>query len=394
MPRLSGATGEENRHMHIGFSSFVLQGGKSGVASYVTNFLSALQEEDRENTYDILIPADEKHLVPLHNPNFRMREIPRSLSNPVPNIFWHNLALPAICQQEKYDLVHVPSYRRLPWIKGVPVVATVHDLATFHVAGKYDSARMFYNHRVVPSLIRRADRVVTVSHFTREDVINLVGYPPERISVVYPGLNHAVYRPVPREECGPRLSQRFRLEKPYVVFVSRLEHPAKNHVRLIEAFERLKARKRSDLQLVLAGADWNGAEHVKARAARSAVSADILLTGFLALEDIPVLYSGCSLMVYPSLFEGFGLPLIEALACGAPVICSNTSSMREIAGDRFATFDPENPDEIASCMEEALERGRTPERKAADLAFAAGFQWSETAKRMMEVYAQTKGIAK
>ena len=376
--------------MRIGFSSFVLQGGKSGVASYVINLLAALQDEDRENVYDILIPADETQLVPLRNPNFRMTAVPRALSNPVPNILWHNLALPVRCRREKYDLVHVPSYRRLPWIKGAPIVATVHDLATLHIAGKYDAARMFYNRRMVPSLIRRADHVVAVSQFTRDDIVNLVGYPPERITVIYSGINHAVYKPVSKAECAARLAGKYRIEKPYVVFVSRLEHPAKNHVQLIEAFERLKARKRSDLQLVLAGADWNGAEHIKSRAARSTVSADILLTGFVPLEDIPALYSGCSLMVYPSLFEGFGFPIVEALACGAPVICSNTSSMREIAGDRFATFSPENPDEIADCMEAALSRERTPERRAADLAYAASFQWSDTARRLMDVYAQTR----
>jgi glycosyltransferase involved in cell wall biosynthesis len=376
--------------MRIGFSSFVLQGGKSGVASYIVNLLAALQEEDRQNTYDILIPEDEKQLVSVKNPNFRMTGIPRSQSNPVPNILWHNLALPGRCRQEKYDLVHIPSYRRIPWIKGAPVVATVHDLATLRISGKYDAARMFYNRRIVPSLIRRADRVITVSEFTRNEVIELVGYPPERITVIYHGLNHAVYKPVSREECAERLGAKYKLDKPYIVFVSRLEHPAKNHVRLIEAFEILKSRKRTGLQLVLAGADWNGAEQIRERAARSPVAKDIVLTGFVALEDIPALYSGCTLMVYPSLFEGFGFPLLEALACGAPVICSNTSSMRELAGDRLATFDPEKPEEIADRMEEALARERTPDKKAADLAYAASFRWSETARRTMAVYAQTR----
>lgn len=376
--------------MNIGFSSFVLQGGKSGVASYIVNLLAALQEEDRANRYDILIPDDEKPLISLRNPNFRLTGIPRSQSNPVPNILWHNLSLPGRCRREKYDVVHIPSYRRIPWVKGAPVVATVHDLATLRIAGKYDAARMFYNRRIVPSLIRRADRVITVSEFTRNEVLELVGYPAERITVIYHGLNHSVYRPVSRAECAERLGTKYKLEKPYIVFVSRLEHPAKNHVRLIEAFEILKARKRSELQLVLAGADWNGAGHIRERVARSPVAKDIVLTGFVALEDIPALYSGCTLMVYPSLFEGFGFPILEALACGAPVICSNTSSMRELAGDRIATFNPEKPEEIAGRMEEALSRERTPEKRATDLAYAAGFLWSKTARSTMDVYEQAR----
>jgi glycosyltransferase involved in cell wall biosynthesis len=255
---------------------------------------------------------------------------------------------------------------------------------------KYDRARMFYNRSIVPTLIRRADRIITVSRFTASDLVNLVGYPEDRITVIYPGINKQAYHPVPAGECLARLRSKYRLDAPFVVFVSRVEHPAKNHLRLIQAFELLKARRPSDLKLVLAGADWNGAETVKSYAARSAVARDVVFTGFVPIEDIPYFYSGCEVMAYPSLFEGFGFPLVEAMACGAPVVCSNTSSMKEIAGDLAPTFDPVNVDAIAGALEVALARGKNAETRERGIAYAGTFDWKQTAMKVMDVYTMTR----
>ncbi len=372
--------------MNLAFSAFVLQGGRTGVASYVTNLLAALQAGPRGHAMDVLVPESDQALLPISNPHFRKTVVAQRWAAPIPAILWHNLALPARSRREHYDLVHIPSYRRIPWRKGTRIVATVHDLATLHMDGKYDAARMFYNRRIVPSLIRRADHVITVSRFTRDDLVSLVGYPAERITVIYEGINHAVYRPLPKDVCRARLAEKHGLHKPFIVFVSRVEHPAKNHVRLIEAFELLKNRRRLDVQLVMAGADWNRADVVKERAARSPVADDIRFTGFVSLEEIPMLYSCCEAMVYPSLFEGFGFPIIEALACGAHVACSNTTSMREIAGECVPTFDPLNVEEIAQKMDEILTRGHNPALSEAGCAYAAGFRWEDTARQTLDVY--------
>lgn len=376
--------------MNIGFSACVLQGGRTGVASYVVNLLQTLQEVDTVNNYDLLIPNADQKLIRDGFPHFRKTIISDALSKPVQNILWHNLVLPGLARREAYDLVHIPSYRRLPFIKGTKVVATVHDLATLHMDNKYDAARMFFNRRIVPSLIRRADHVITVSHFTAADLVSLIGYPKERISVIYSGINRQAYRPVPIDECRQQLKAKYGLASPFIVFVSRVEHPAKNHLRLLQAFEQLKARHPSELKLVLVGADWNGAEVVKDYAARSPVARDIVFTGFTPLADIPYFYSACEVMAYPSLFEGFGFPIIEAMSCGASVICSNTSSMKEIAEDWVPTFDPLDVEAIASAMEQALRLGKTADLSARGIAYAARFKWEETAKQVMAVYQSVK----
>ncbi len=376
--------------MNIGFSACVLQGGRTGVASYVINLLHTLQAVDTVNRYDILIPAGDQALIRDGAASFRKTILPPALATPVANILWHNTVLPGRSRREQYDLVHVPSYRRLPWVKGTKIVATVHDLATLHLDHKYDAARMFYNRRIVPSLIRRADHVITVSHFTADDLVNRVGYPADKITVIYSGINRQAYHPIPADECRIRLKAKYSLESPFIVYVSRVEHPAKNHLRLIQAFEQIKARTPSDLKLVLAGADWNGADTVRAYAARSPVARDLIFTGFVPLEDIPYFYSGCEFMAYPSLFEGFGFPIVEAMACGAPVICSNTSSMKEIALDLAPTFDPTDVDAIAGALETALGRGKNADQAARGRAYAKTFDWNETAKKVMAVYCKTQ----
>ncbi len=369
-------------HMRIGVSTFVMQGGKSGVAAYIRNLLRFLQEEDAENTYDLLMARDEADLIPLTNPNFEKRLYSPVISKPLLNLVWHNMGLP----QKKYDVLHIPSYRRIPLLKRTKVVATVHDLAAFSVDGKYDRARMFFNREIVPSMIRNADHVIAVSHATKDDLVRLVGYPEKKISVIYSGIDHTLFRPTSKDEARRKLALLHGLEKPFFTYVSRLEHPAKNHVCLIEAFERFKLENDSAHQLVFAGADWNGADAIRARAAESPVKGDIVFLGFVPIQTLPLLYSGCDLMIYPSLFEGFGFPIVEALACGAPVACSNTSSMRELAGDLLPTFDPSSADELFRTMETVVSKGWSAEARARGMELARTYDWRKTARRIMEVY--------
>ena len=138
--------------MNIGFSTFVLEGGRSGLSTYILELLRALQQEDRDNVYRILMARNEADLLPLTNPNFSRMAVAPLLNRPLPNLVWHNTALAA--GMGKFDLLHIPSARRIPFVKRTRVVATVHDLAAFAVDDKYDRARMVFNRKVVPAMIR------------------------------------------------------------------------------------------------------------------------------------------------------------------------------------------------------------------------------------------------
>lgn len=370
------------RFMKIGFSTFVMQGGRSGVGTYICNLIRFLQEADRENRYELLARADEAGLLPLNNPNFSHRLYPPPVGHPVFNLLWHNIGLP----QKRYDLLHIPSLRRIPLLRRTRVVATVHDLAAFAIAHKYDPARMLFNRRVAPAMIRGADRVIAVSRATRDDLIRLIGYPEERITVIYSGVDHELYRPIDRAAAQRGLLELHGLDKPFIFYVSRLEHPAKNHIRLIEAFERFKLENDSAHQLVFAGADWSGSEVIYARAAESPVHDDIRFLGYVPTPSLPLLYGACDLMIYPSLFEGFGLPVAEALACGTPVACSDIPSLREIAGDQVPLFDPYDVESLFRALERAVSAGRSTEPRARGMELAKRFDWRETARQTLAVY--------
>jgi glycosyltransferase involved in cell wall biosynthesis len=183
------------------------------------------------------------------------------------------------------------------------------------------------------------------------------------------------------------------LQKPFFLYVARLEHPAKNHVRLISAFELFKAQTGSDWQLIFAGSDWHGAETIHQSIEASPVANDIKSLGFVKDEDLPNLYRAAGAFVYPSLYEGFGMPPIEAMACGCPVISSTRGSLGEVVGDAAAIVDPEEVKSMASALETFASSASTRDRfRVAGLKRAAQFDWARTAERTLEVYKKALSV--
>lgn len=369
----------------IGFSSFVLQGGRTGVATYIVNLLNHLKELDKENKYEVMVPECDRHLLPKSGGNFQQLTVASCLTGPIWSIIWHNTILPLLTDRLDFDILHIPTYRRVPRFKKCKVVATVHDLAPLTLEKKYDAARTFYNVRLVPRLLRHCDHLITVSHCTKQDILHFVGVPEEKISVIYPGIDRETFQPMDKAKAVDRLHERYGLDDPFMVYVSRVEHPAKNHIALIKAFEVFKLRNYSSHKLVLAGAYWPGADEVFQFARTSPVRDEIMFLGFVPTQDIVALYSCCDLTVHPSLFEGFGFPVIEAAACGSPVISADTSSLSELCKGYFPLFDPRNPEDMCHSMEYCLSSYGEKERQRG-MAYAASFDWSKTARAVAEVY--------
>lgn len=380
--------------MRIAWTSYVLDQGRSGIATYIQSLLRALDCASEEHEYDIWLAKGSERYLPKLGPHMHLRYSAPVIEHPIVNILWHNLQLPFEAGRYGYDLVHVPSIRRIPLVKGCPVVATIHDLAVFSMPDKYSWPRVFYHKQILRRLVHRCDQVITVSNYTKEDIIRHTGFPEERIHVIYSGLDTEVYRPLAVADSKEHLQKTYGLSQPMIVYVSRLEHPAKNHLRLIQAFEQFKQQHDSPHVLVLAGPDWNGADEVKNYAAQSPISDQIVFLGSIPRDDIVRLYSACEFMAFPSLFEGFGFPLLEALACGARVICSDSTALSELALGYAETFDPYSVEEIAASMEHAIERSFTNEEKERGIEYARSFQWDKTAREVLEVYQECgKGVS-
>ncbi len=373
--------------MRIGFTTSVIQRGKTGVAQYVFALLRALLPYVGKNKFNLFILEEDLPLFDFAKGKMNFIPVAEKFRPAVRNVLWHHTHLPALARQLKLDVLHAPSYRRLLWRKPCPIVGTIHDLAPFHVTGKYDWKRMLYGRVIVKPLARRQDAVIAVSENTARDLELFFGLGRDRVNVVWNGIDHLRFQAGNVSAAKATVSNRWKLDRPFFLYVSRLEHPAKNHVRLIQAFTQFKAETKSDWLLALGGSDWDGADAIYAAAKASRFAADIHFLGFVDDPSLPGLYHATDVFVYPSLFEGFGFPPIEAMACGIPVISSARGSLREVVADAALTIEPEDVGCIATALATMF---RSPEERAnwrtKGFVNARRFDWSTNAAETMAIY--------
>ena len=373
--------------MRIGLSTSVIQRGQTGVGQYVLALVRAFRAFVERHEFSLFVLENDLPLFRFTEKTMRLIPVAERFRAPVKNILWHQTQLPALARRLQLDVLHVPSYRRLLWPRPCPQVATIHDLASFHIARKYDWKRMLYARVVVPRLMRRQDKIIAISETTARDITACFGLPAERITMIHNGIDHGRFFPGPRAEAKAALAERYRLDQPFFLYVARLEYPAKNHVRLIAAFNQFKAATRSTWQLALAGGDWHGAEVIHAAVRQSPFARDIRCLGFVSDDDLPTLYRAAEVFVYPSLYEGFGLPPVEAMACGCPVLSSTRGALREVVGDATATADPEDTNALIFQLTRLVtDAGLREHLRASGLNQAARFDWRKSAAATLEVY--------
>lgn len=378
--------------MKIGLSTTMIQGGKGGIGQYVFALVKALLAERPDIKLHLFTLRDEIPLFDFAKGQVEIIPVEESVRSPIKNILFHQLTVPKEAKQHGLELLHVPSYRRMIWSQSIPTVATIHDLAPFHVKGKYDMARMFYGKVVVKQIARRQQRIIAISKNTARDIQQFFGIPIKSQKLILNGIDHSRFNPGDRATAKALLAKNHSLLRPFFLYISRLEHPAKNHVRLIEAFEDFKRENDSRWQLVFAGGDWHGAEVIHTRAAESEFSDDIRFLGFVDDDDVPDLYRAADVFVYPSLFEGFGLPPVEAMACGCPVVSSRAGSLDEVVSDAAATIDPLKVGDITTKLTH-LATNAEARQALVEKGFenAQRFHWSTNAQQVAKVYEQVLG---
>ena len=368
----------------------------------VRQFGSEVVEETPPNH---LTTQPPNHLT-TQPPNHLTIQAPRWTRRPVASMLWHLFVLPFWIRRHRREFdgfVICAANRRVCAWYPLPTTATVHDLANFHIPGKYSRLRMFYLAHVLPHYAKKAQRLVAVSEATKADMVKFWHCREKDVTVLYNGLvvkqfgsevvkqlgsevveetppNHLTTKPPNHPTTKPPNYQT-------LLYISRIEHPGKNHVRLIEAYSRLPRSLAEAHPLVIAGADWKDAEVVHEAAAKSPHADLIRFTGFVANEDMPRLWEEAGFYVFPSLFEGFGLSLVEAMAKGIPCACSNNGSLCEIAADVAITFDPENVDDIASALGRLLSEPEAERaaRVARGLEHIKKFSWADHAKGIVRL---------
>jgi len=279
------------------------------------------------------------------------------------------------------DLFHATDHL-LPHFRRIKSVFTLHDLIfLFHPETHKPMNRWFLT-LMMPRFLRAADAVIAVSECTKRDAIRFYSIPEEKITVIYEGVSPR-FRPA-NPEAVRAVREKYGLPERFILYVGTIE-PRKNLTTLLEAFHHLLATR--DLRLVFVGKKGWLYEGFFRRLRELGLEDRVIFTGYVPDEDLPAIYSAADLFVFPSLYEGFGLPVLEAMACGTPVVCSNTSSLPEVAGDAAILVDPTDVRALAGAMERVLtDEHLRAEIYAKGLGRARQFTWAKAAQETLKVY--------
>jgi glycosyltransferase involved in cell wall biosynthesis len=372
--------------MRIGIDYTAAARQRAGIGRYTRELVNALLKLESPYRYVIfaavggLDPSCRKeNIAPLHG-HTEIRTL--SLSDDWLARLWHRLRLPVPVEAitGPINLFYSPDFVLPPTRSTTRTLLTVHDLSFLRYPEAFVPPLCRYLEQVVPRSVARADLVLADSAHTRADLVNLLGTPAQKVRVLYSGVD-ARFCPQPEEGERQRLQARYGVgERPYILAVGTIQ-PRKNYPRLIQAFGRLDV----EAQLVIAGAPGWLYQDTLTEAEKYGDRVRIL--GFVNDEDLPALYRNAVLFVFPSLYEGFGLPVLEAMACAVPVVCSNASSLPEVAGHAALLVDPLDTDGLAQAIAMALtDADLRREMVARGLAQAAQFTWKRAATQLHEAF--------
>ena len=358
---------------------------KAGLGRYARTLAEHLVAEDRANEYaafaygnfraDALPPALRalpRLNIPLDARPWRMGIwLAHALNAPLDRAFPH------------VDLFHATEHL-LPRFKKIKTVFTLHDLIFQFFPEYHLPLNRWFLVNAMPHFLRRADAIIAVSECTKRDAITTYQLPPEKITVIHEGVNPAL-KPETEANKIAKVRSKYAHNEPFLFFVSTIE-PRKNVIALVDSLRVLRARGYSQRLLIAGRKGWlyqATFKHVKKTGMESVV--DFL--DYVPDEDLPALFAACDAFVFPSLYEGFGLPPLEAMACGAPVVASNTSALPEILGDAALLVNPREVGAIADAIERVItNRALRDELRAKGIAQAAKFSWERAARETLNVY--------
>jgi len=360
-----------------------------GVGTYIRNVVRTLGKLDRENKYLLIgSPAKVKEIGSLP-PNFHT--VP--LMEPERSVQGYR-QFRAILKRFKCDLVHIPNLFSIPRALPCPYVMTVHDMLEHMSRAREQNGFWRSLHfQLTNQVLRGAARIFAVSKFTKAEIEKLSAIPSQRIEVVYNAIDerflHGHATPADRQV----IVERYQVTYPFLLYAGRIS-PHKNVVRMIEAFSALKTELEKDevfpdLKLIIIGDDLSGNPDLRRTVIRSGVQNDVRFLGFVPIEVLRTFYDQAKIFVFPSLYEGFGLPPLEAMAHGTPVVTSNVSSLPEVVGNAAVLVNPENVFEIMRALHRVLVDQPLRERmKERSYQQAAKFSWENSVHRILDVYHQ------
>jgi glycosyltransferase involved in cell wall biosynthesis len=367
--------------MHIGIDAHAIGAQQGGNETYIRNLIVALAKLDQTNQYTLYFSvAAAADAWRNRYANFAVRLLP-----PPTPLVRVPLALALELRRRPVDVLHV-QYTAPPFCPA-PIVTTIHDLAFEHLPETFTRRGKAQLRLTVRRTARHAAHILTVSEFSRQDIIKTYRLPPDKITVTHNGCEaHFTPQPASKRE-AETIKQKFGIARDYLLAVGSLQ-PRKNLLRLLRAYAHLREQQPGfRLQLVIVGRQLWLYQEILREIQQQSFAADVIVTGYASDEDLPALYRSAVALVYPSLFEGFGLPPLEAMACGTPVITSNSSSLPEVTGDAALLVNPYEESELAQAMWRITnDAAWRLQLSRAGIEQAKRFTWSAAAEKTWAIY--------
>ncbi|EEQ59546.1 glycosyltransferase, group 1 family protein [Clostridiales bacterium 1_7_47FAA] len=366
--------------MRVAISGYV---GKK-ITGIGRNLISLLDNATGGTEFVLYVNEDMKGEFEFKNPNVKVKTYSVSKNSSMGNLLWTTFVFPFMVLKAKANRALIPNFTLLLF-KFKPTYVIMHDLIEYNVPNKFSKLKMFYRTKLAnPVTARLADRIITVSNNSKRDLMKFLGVSENKITVIYNGVDQQKFKQAPDDLCSRVFKERGWPTR-YLLYAGTIDYPGKNALSVIKVFERLKESGSYDGQLILAGMPGAGFEVVQEYVNQSKHKDDIIFGGFVTDEELVVLYSCCDVFCFVSFYEGFGIPPLEALACGAKVVVSNTSALPEVVGGIGWSVAPNSEDEIETAVKEALTTDIDDDYRASVASHLKKYEWDKLGKRFETV---------
>ncbi|MBC8553595.1 MAG: glycosyltransferase, partial [Candidatus Brocadiales bacterium] len=369
-------------NMRIGINASKVCDVHTGVGRYTSNLRKSILEANGKNNYYFYVPGNTGNATMAGRSEIQSEKPETTIQNNTLRILWEQIMLPIYSRKDRLDLFHYTDHALSLFQRTRPTIITVHDIAYVRFPNLLNKSRQIYKKNILRVSIERADIIVADSFSTKRDIIKYYGVKEEKIKVVHLGVESR-FRPISNVE---EYRLRNNIPSKIILNVGTLE-PRKNVITLIRAFEKLREKGCKDYKLVIAGERGWLYEEILEEIENNEASKSISYLGVIRDEDLPELYNCADIFVYPSHYEGFGLPPLEAMACGIPVITSNTSSLPEVVGDAGIMVDPADVNSLCEAMHSVLTNKQLWQQMSRNgLQRSRLFSWKKTAKEILGIY--------